>query len=333
MSQEKQQHDYWITIILDDLSDNISTASKQELDEWLTMSESNKKLYDDIKEIWATLDVMDQAAQFDDKAAFLKLKEKMDDKIVEKTSRKVTMRDVFRYAAIIIPFAFMSYFTYSYFAINRESPLATISTPKGSTSKVVFNDGSKVLLNSSSEIIVAASFGDKERRIMLDGEAYLEVTRNTSSPFVVQTEKVEVKVLGTVFNVNAASESEDVKITLESGNVELSFDEGTKLLLKPNEQAIYNIASGKIRIEEADMNKVLAWKNNHMIFSGETFEDIILTMEQRFDMNITIYNDNLKKQRFVGDFVNNETIEQILNVMASNKTFRYTIQGNVINIY
>lgn len=331
MDTNKQHNNDWLSVIVDDLSNNISPSAKEKLEEWLLSSEDNQKYYNELKETWQTIDVIHEANQFDSSNAFLRFR----DKIHSETPlpHKLSLRKVLTYAAVVIPFLFMSYFSYSYFTENNDSSLASISVPAGATSEVTFKDGSKVWLNSGSRIEVANNFGKRERRIKLDGEAYLEVARDTKSPFIVETEEVDVKVLGTVFNVNASKEQEEVRVTLQSGSVELLFNENDKLLLKPNEQAIYNIASKSIRVEQADMNKVLAWKNNVLIFSGEAFDSITHTLERKFNVKITIHNEILLNHRFVGDFVNNETIEQILNVMSSNKKFRYTINGNKIDIY
>lgn len=331
MDTNKQHNNDWLSVIVDDLSNNISPSAKEKLEEWLLSSEDNQKYYDELKETWQTIDIIHEANQFDSSNAFLRFRDKIHSKAP--LPHKLSLRKVLTYAAVVIPFLFMSYFSYSYFTENNDSSLASISVPAGATSEVAFKDGSKVWLNSGSRIEVANNFGKKERRIKLDGEAYLEVARDTKSPFIVETEEVDVKVLGTVFNVNASKEQEEVRVTLQSGSVELLFNENDKLLLKPNEQAIYNITNKSIRVEQADMNKVLAWKNNVLIFSGEAFDSITHTLERKFNVKITIHNEILLNHRFVGDFVNNETIEQILNVMSSNKKFRYTINGNKIDIY
>jgi len=127
--------------------------------------------------------------------------------------------------------------------------------------------------------------------------------------------------------------------------------------LQPGNIAHYNAATGKIdvtttqTVESSDskqrsdviatkkllaansLENALAWKDNRLIFNGESFEQIIATLERAYNVKVNIRNDQIKKRRFAGDFTNNETIEQIFNIMSVNGKFQYRINGNIIDVY
>lgn len=241
-------------------------------------------------------------------------------------------------AAVLIPFLFLSYFTYQYFKASAGEwhgnlTVSEVVVPNGSKTQLLLQDGTKVWINSGSSVQCAEGFGKKNREIKLCGEAYLEVAHNDKCPFIVSTGEVKVKVLGTRFNVNAYKENEEIKVALLEGSVEMSVPDKMPLLLPPKSTACYNPVSKQTRMIYDTMCDSVNWISNKLIFDGESFEQIVLTLERNFNVKIHIHNAAVKERRFVGDFVNNETIEQIFNVMSSDGKFKYKIKGNVIDIY
>lgn len=340
MKKNTRNQSYWLGIILDDLNHKLDESSKKRLEEWIHLSTQNQSYYNQIKEIWLTMDVLNEAEAIDSDRAFLLFQEKIcfteEAEPIQK-KKKVFLsfpfiRKTLKYAAIILPFMVGVFFVTQYFSTPQEPAIMGVSVPRGSKSELTLKDGSKIMLNSDSKLRVDKDFGRKNRLIYLSGEAYLEVARNEELPFIVNTKYIDVQVLGTQFNISAPEVEENIKVTLESGSVQLRFNQAETLILKPSEQATYNIHTKQMHIDKANMKRVMAWRDNHLFFSGETFEQIARALEKQYNVKIHIHNEKLREQQFFGDFTNNETIEQILDVMSSTNNWHYEIHGNSINI-
>lgn len=298
------------------MEDRIQNKDKQ-LDELISLVAESKK-------------------HFNSQKAYSLFKEKTDTKTGYSAKRRTMNRWLYA-AAVFIPFIFLSYFTYKYVRLSADTEQAVIFSevvvPNGSKTQLTLQDGTKVWVNAGSTISCDKDFGKKSREIKLSGEAYLEVAHLKDCPFIVSTGEVKVKVLGTKFNVNAYKENAEIKVALLEGSVEMTTNNSNSILLAPKDVASYNTISRKTQIHPDATDCMISWIQNKLYFEGETFEQIILTLERNFNVKINIQNASVKDRRFVGDFVNNETIEQIFNVMSSDGKFKYKIKGNVIDIY
>ena len=213
--------------------------------------------------------------------------------------------------------------------------MSEIAVPNGSKTKLILQDGTKVWLNAGSKIQYDSDFGKKNRLLKLSGEAYLEVAKDENCPFIVDPGEIKVKVLGTCFNVRAYKDNEEIKVALLRGSVEMETNNGDMLRLVPKDIAHFNTQTKETGIchNTGYSQNCIGWIDNKFIFNGESFEQITKILERTFNVKINIHRESIKKRCFIGDFVNNETIEQIFKVMSSNEKFTYTIKGNIIDVY
>lgn len=239
------------------------------------------------------------------------------------------------YAAILTTFVFLSYFTYQQLMLPsyQESFLSEVKVPNGSKTKLVLQDGTKVWVNSGSTILCEKNYRKNIREICLSGEVYMEVAHMEDCPFIISAGDVKVKVLGTKFNISAYQENEVIKVSLLEGSVEMTTCNDAPFLLAPKDVAYYNTKTGQVSIRNNVTDNMTSWLNNELYFEGETFEQIIRTLERNYNVKINIHKSSIKERRFGGDFANNETIEQIFEVMSLDGKFKYRIEGNVIDIY
>ncbi|MDR0750539.1 MAG: FecR domain-containing protein [Tannerellaceae bacterium] len=288
-------------------------------------------------------DLIDLVAEgkkhFDSSSAYSWFRDRIEPDIRYLSRRRSNRRWLYA-AAILIPFLFLSHFTYQYFRLKADvevehnvAMLSEVVVPNGSKTQLVLQDGTKVWVNSGSTLQCSPDFGKEYREIKLSGEAYLEVAHDANRPLVVSTGDVKVKVLGTRFNVNAYKENEEIRVALLEGSVEMLASGNAPLRLSPRDLALYNPVSKQTKVFSNATDDSINWIENKLIFDGETFEQIVFTLERSFNVKINILNVSVKSRRFAGDFVNNETIEQIFNVMSSDGKFKYEIKGNVIDIY
>jgi len=232
-----------------------------------------------------------------------------------------------------------------------------ISTKNGSKTNLVLPDGTKVWLNAGSEMTYDKNYGIKIREVTLNGEAYFDVIKNAEKPFIIHTAKMEIKVLGTAFNVKCYKGEKTFETSLIRGSIEVTLkDRLEKILMKPNEKLIINTeekekitaAPNKIMPVSTSSKPIIllsnltiyskdntvvetAWVQNRLVFVSETFEDIALMMERWYGIKIIFTNEMLKKAKFTGSF-EKESITEALNAMQLLSPFNYGIINNIVTI-
>ena len=236
-----------------------------------------------------------------------------------------------------------------------------ISTKNGSKTSLVLPDGTKVWLNSGSQLDYNKSYGNKLREVSLIGEAYFDVVKNPEKPFIIHTSKMDIKVLGTAFNVKCYPGEKTTETSLVRGSIEVTLkDRQEKIMLKPNEKLVINndeylevktrekpiTKTGKIIVENEkpiisvghltllpEDNTVIetAWVQNRLLFSGESFEDVALKMERWYNVKIEFSNEKLKQERLTGNF-EKETVVEALNALELVAAFSYMIKNDKVTI-
>jgi len=239
--------------------------------------------------------------------------------------------------------------------------ISSIVTKNGNRTKIVLPDGSQVWLNAGSNLDYNNSVFNKDlREVTLNGEAYFDVTRNPEKPFIIHTKKMDIKVLGTVFNVRSYSDEKITEAALIKGSIEVTLKDrkDQKIILKPNEKI--SIANEELKTE-AKQSKIIpaknntvripqivvkelkpnptsniigeiAWTQNKLYFEDENLEDIALRMERWFGKKVTIANESLKNIHYTGNF-ENETIEDVLSYLKLSKSFNFRLGNDNVVIY
>lgn len=204
----------------------------------------------------------------------------------------------------------------------------TIETPRGGQYQVVLPDGSKVWLNAASSLKYPAAFTGNDRQVELTGEAYFEVAKDKAHPFKVKTPQQTVEVLGTHFDINSYADEPNVKTTLLEGSVKIVTTHQQQLI-RPGEQAV--LANNKFKIQEADEEEVMAWKNGLFIFNDEPLESIMRKVARWYDVDIQ-YGDIDKTQAFGGGVSRFSNISKVLQKLESTRLVRFKIQGKTIYV-
>jgi ferric-dicitrate binding protein FerR (iron transport regulator) len=187
----------------------------------------------------------------------------------------------------------------------------TISTPRGGQYQVILPDGSRVWLNAASSLKFPTAFTGNQRDVELTGEAYFEVAKNPSKPFTVNVNALNVKVLGTHFNINAYADEDNIKTTLLEGLVQLTSGNSHNLL-KPDEQGI--VKGNNIRVVEVDAERAVAWKNGFFDFNRASIRDIMKQLSRWYNIEVA-YNGKISDDEFVGRIERNVKLSQVLHVL------------------
>lgn len=213
-------------------------------------------------------------------------------------------------------------------------------------------DGSKVMMNAGSTIEIARDFNRTNRKITLSGEAFFDVAHNPEKPFIIHTANMDVRVLGTVFNVKAYPGDKLSETSLIKGSVEVTVrnDANRKILLKPNQKIVLpnSIATEpvpsannkKTQIDLPDFtikgltyDKVdstlaeVSWTENKLVFTDNSFEEIAAELQRWYNINIVFANDEVKQYRFTAVF-DQKNIVQVLDALQLSRNFEYKIEEN-----
>lgn len=212
----------------------------------------------------------------------------------------------------------------------------TIQTPKGGKFQVRLPDGSKVWLNSASTLSYPTVFTGKERKVSLSGEAYFEIAPNKNIPFRVISNGQIVEVLGTHFNINSYDDEDFTKTTLLEGSVRVILNsslssEGKAKMLKPGEQSLTNIKQSGIRIENADTEKAIAWKNGYFKFKNTPIQEIMREVERWYDVEL-IYEAEIPTDEFTGFISNDVNISAVLKILEQSGGVKFTVKGKKIKV-
>ena len=202
--------------------------------------------------------------------------------------------------------------------------------PKGGECQVVLADGTKVWLNSASRLIYPQSFMGKERRVVLSGEAFFDVTHDAERPFVVETSRMNVKVLGTRFNVNDYDDNEEVSTTLVNGSVEIVSGDQQAFRLVPGEQAYGK--ENELEKREVNVRLYTSWIDGKFLFNNTELEEIAKQISRWYDVEIFFSNENVKKVRFTGAIVKFKPLEDLVRMIESTSQVRFSVKGRTIVI-
>lgn len=206
-----------------------------------------------------------------------------------------------------------------------------LNTPMGGEYQLVLPDGSKVWLNSGSTLRFPTTFIGSERIVELKGEAYFDITKNSKMPFLVRTNNtMDIKVLGTQFNVMAYDDEKNINTTLIEGSVEVLKGTG-KTMLKPGQEAILNRGSGNIKVASADLEQATAWKNGYFIFYNENIESIMRKVSRWYNVDV-VYQGNLSNKDFVGTISRNKNVSELLKMLELTGAIHFKIDGRRITV-
>lgn len=212
-------------------------------------------------------------------------------------------RIIFQVAAILIPIVlFLGLFIQVNQQIDlfaNDSDIQEIYVPKGEKLHVIFQDGSSVNLNADSRIRFPKKFAYNSRNVQLDGEGYFEIEKNSNRPFNIGLDKLNIKVLGTTFNVKAYSEDNLICVALHSGLVELSSDDFKSFNLNPGEQAMYDKTTHTCKITKPQkMNDTNAWKEDKLVFKHASLDDVIKTLSRTYNVTFTVRDQEVNKYTY-----------------------------------
>lgn len=216
---------------------------------------------------------------------------------------------------------------------NDESVLLnSILVPKGKRANIAFTDGTKLWLNSGSSAIYPVEFTGKKREIYIKGEGYLEVAHDDSHPFIVKTDKMDIEVLGTSFNVCAYPEDEITRVILVNGEVAAKSANNPAVILQPNQMISYDNETQKTAVTEVKVEDYISWKEGWLLCNSLELSAIAAKLARYYDQKIFFSDDVARHYRLSGKLDLKDNFNQVLQVIATTAPVKITIENDSIYI-
>ena len=329
---------------------NIDTAIKAYLEgnrneefisviaEWIKDNPQNARTFADIQDIVASYKMRDRFSSENIEKAYKKIERKIsgskndDNNIqsIKKSSRPY--HKIFRYVACIAVIALIGSITFFILNITNNSKLLVARTAN-EVSIINLSDGSVVWLNRNSELHYPKRFKGPERNVSLTGEAYFEVGANKDFPFVVSSNGMDVKAIGTAFNFNTELANNIEEIALLDGSV---FVEGKKnegkIMIVPYQKVILDKTNHRMTVEQMHSGIEAYWHNHLAPLNNATMRDIARVFESLYGVSITLIGDNNYKSTYSGFISQDESIEKALEALSYSIPFTYSISGSNVTI-
>lgn len=233
-----------------------------------------------------------------------------------------------RVAAVLIPLFLLTGGLFYYFTSDNE--MIEISAAYGEQKHLILPDSSEIWLNSGSTIRYPETFAKDKRLVTLNGEAYFSVKKETAKPFIVETSRLSVKVLGTKFNVKAYPNDENITATLTSGKVEVSVQSQSPQILKPNERLTYDKNTSSVHISTVNTADTDSWITGKLTFTNATAGEIFRILERRYNITMDNMTNIPASKRYTVKFLKDENLDEILNILKDIIGFNYRRYENKI---
>ncbi|RYE29052.1 MAG: DUF4974 domain-containing protein [Sphingobacteriaceae bacterium] len=238
------------------------------------------------------------------------------------------------YAAAAVFIGLFSVWLFSVLPQNQPTKYITYTVPYKTTKTLIFEDGSKAVLNAGTTISYPKTFGSKTREVNLNGEAFFEVVHLSNKPFIVHSGKLQTQVLGTSFNVDAYAKSASMKVTVVTGKVAVKeASSGKQYMLTPNQQAVLSTAKSSFKkVSIADAETKIAWQDGKLIFEDATLEEVASQLSLKFGVLTSLDNPQLKNCRISAVFQHKQ-LPQILTVITKLTHSSYSLKANKAVIF
>ena len=310
------------------LKGKISDSEEKELLEWIDKTPNSFVIFQNEQERLRPI-IAKQANEevnFQWKLLLNKIQDKTKTKRFNSTRVYFSAVAAVLLTALILGVVFKSEISKRFFA----EKITEVVTSCGEKTSFILSDGTRVQLNAGSKLIFPEKFKGDTREVKLIGEAFFEVTPDKMNPFIVKTQELNIRVLGTAFNVEAFPDAAEVNTTLVHGKVALERETSVNTVIlaemNPFEHAVYKTKKQEINVQqEINIDQYISWKDGKLVFMNASVQEVAKKLELWFNVSVQVKGEKLRNAHFTGTFTN-ETIDQVLKLLKISYPIEYTIQ-------
>ena len=276
-----------------------------------------------------------KSEEFADEKKIEKAEKQLFKRLAQEEAKRNKVRRLnawMRYAAMFIGIFFISGLSYHIYQSQSEESKLVAVTARDEVKELMLPDGTKVWLNKHTTLKYPREFSEKGRNVYMEGEAYFEVKRNTAKPFIVRSEAMQVRVLGTVFNLKSDKTNRSAVATLIKGEIEVkgNHEEGM-IVLAPGQKAELNAVTRRLVVKQVDTG-IENWHNNQFVFEKADIFTIARTLENSYGVKIILAPDMDATKTYSGTLKKKDNVEETLNLIKSTNALpiEYKIVGNSV---
>jgi ferric-dicitrate binding protein FerR (iron transport regulator) len=344
-------------LVVSVLSGEAKENEHKQLEALLLSNAEKKEYYEEIRQIWEKSPRAIHYERFNSEQAFEKINTFSEtEKPSSVLDNRISLKDIIKVAALIF---LVLGFSLAWLIKKNESVIDkginVVSVRYGEQSHITLSDGTNIWLNSGSKLVYPASFKGKTREVILEGEAYFDVSHDKNRLFIVNTDKIRIKVLGTAFNVKSYPGDNKTETTLVRGSVVIDKKNASSneapVILKPGEKVTFSFAKEQesrksveaedgreptqikqVSINKVDPSPITSWKEKELVFDNTSLEDMAITLERWFGVKVYLADDTIRHYRYKGKFTHNETIFQVLEIIKITTPLDYDYKNHEITI-
>jgi len=316
---------------------DISFDEEKQLLDWLSDPHSQKELNALYQDTWNSSSSSELSSDIQERM-FQQIKshitkEAVEEKFVPVSRHSLNWRRWLNYAAILIVclgIGLSSHlYTRSFFIRQITEKIYSVKAERGQRANITLPDGTKVWLNSHTEITYPSNYGINDRTVSLKGEAFFEVAKDDKSRFIVKTDGLSVEALGTSFNVKAYDEDNEITATLFTGKVK-AMAWGKEVILLPNQFASFYRDNHKlIAGNTEDSSYARMWLDNELSFKGQTLSEIAVTLGRISNVHIEFTSEKIKQYKFSG-VIKNNSLDNVIEIISLTAPIMYESRGDTI---
>ncbi|WP_430810739.1 MULTISPECIES: FecR family protein [unclassified Carboxylicivirga] len=314
-------------------ADKVTPDEKEQVEAWRSSSVDNQRHFDHYQQLWNRAA---QASFIDDQTLETALKATKS-RLRLHTVNKLYWRIIRQVAAVLIISvglaALYQTLDLSVSTVKEDTvAMQQVRAVAGGSTKLQLPDGSVAHLFSGSTLTFPVVFSSEHRSVKLVGEGFFEVTHKTDHPFIVKTHGLNIRVLGTSFNVRANQDEDYVETVLVEGSVMLEHEENGHVnvlkTLKPNQRSVYHYASNRLKvIDQPDVSVYTAWKEGRLIFDATPLAEVAHRLEEWYQIDIDIESETIKEYKITGEF-SGEPLQEVLQLIRLTSPIEFKIEKN-----
>lgn len=318
-------------LIIRYLDNSLSESEEELLLEWLKEADENREIFLTCKKIYASRKIRHYSTPVVLDQALQRFNSRIETD--QESKKPIFLLRISRYAAIFILAVAIPYFLwltlhapkikYQTVVVNNLEPVQKITLP----------DGSQVWVNNNSSFTYPETFGDKNREVTINGEAFFEVKTDSLHPFIVKTDVMHVKVYGTSFNVNTKTSDNTIKTALVTGRVSINDIHGNNLvMLAPGQLATFSASNGNVVVAKVNTDVYTLWRKGMVVFDKATLGEITAKISELYNVHITINSSSKLENKINFVFRKTQPLDTVMEMLGFVAPIKFKIYENQIYI-
>ena len=332
-----ERKDIYIELLDCFMRGELPAEQEHELRTWFKQPEVREMLFQHYRHSWTEAEGKELPVEIQNRM-FRNIQSRIHtetEKKEQKSVRKLKFHQWLPYAAAVVFLLGFTTFVHLYMNLadkteNYSSQVYKVLVDKGQRASVILPDGTKVWLNSHTELTYNGDYGKGNRQVVLSGEGYFEVAKDTTLRFIVKAGEMEVEALGTTFNVKAYQEDRELTTTLFEGKVRTSVGKD-EVILKPDESLSFDKSSRRMIVSDDLAAYARMWKDNELVFKGATMEEVAVMLDRLYNVKVRFASEKVKHYRFSG-VIKNNSLDNVIELISLTAPIMYKKVGGEIII-